>query len=107
LAQEDVFAVRMAAEEAIANAHKHAHRGDWGIPIEVRYLVAGGGVALRVDDRGPGFDPQRVPDPLAEENLDRSHGRGLLLMHAYMSRVCHNEKGNSICLCRHHPRGGK
>ncbi len=100
---KDVFAVRLALEEAIVNAHKHGHRGDWGVPIVVRYRVGAGGVVAQVEDQGPGFDPGQVPDPTAPENLERSTGRGLLLMCAYMTRVCHSRRGNCVCLCRDRP----
>jgi serine/threonine-protein kinase RsbW len=100
--RKDAFAVRLALEEAIVNAHKHGHREDWGVPIAVRYWV-GAGVVAQVEDQGPGFDPGQVPDPTAPENLERSTGRGLLLMRAYMTLVCHSRRGNCVCLCRDRP----
>jgi len=57
----------------------------------------------QVEDRGAGFDPALVPDPLAPENLLKPGGRGLLLMRHYLTGVCHNERGNCVCLCRHRP----
>jgi len=110
----EIFRVRLALEEAIVNAHKHGHAGDWGKPVAVRFHVSADGMAAEVEDQGPGFDPALVPDPLAPENLERPSGRGLLLMRTYLSGVCHNERGNAICLCKHrhgtsHPRamGGR
>ena len=35
-------------------------------------------------DEGDGFDVSSIPDPLAEENLLRQSGRGLLLMRAFV-----------------------
>ncbi len=99
--EKEIFRVHLALEEAIVNAHKHGHEGDWGKPVAVRYHVASDGVVVQVEDEGPGFDPQRVPDPLAPENLERASGRGLLLMRTYLSGVCHNQQGNCICLCKH------
>jgi len=97
---KDAFAVRLALEEAIINAHKHGHCGAWGLPIVVRGRVGAGGVVVQVEDQGPGFDLGQVPDPTAPENLERSSGRGLLRMRAYMTRVCHSRRGNGVCLCR-------
>ena len=76
-------------------------------PITLRYHVNENGVVAEVEDQGVGFDPAQVPDPLAPENLERPSGRGLLLMRAYMSQVCHNEQGNCVCLCRHCPGNTK
>jgi serine/threonine-protein kinase RsbW len=97
---KEQFRTRLALEEAIVNAHKHGHKRDWSRPIGVRYHVSVNGVVLQVEDQGPGFDPAQVPDPLAEENLDRPSGRGLLLMRSYMTSLCHNEQGNRVCLCK-------
>jgi serine/threonine-protein kinase RsbW len=95
------FRVHLALEEAIVNAHKHGHQGNWSKSVVVRFSVSTDGVVAQVEDQGPGFDPQLVPDPLAAENLERPSGRGLLLMRSYLSGVCHNEQGNCICLCKH------
>ena len=35
---------------------------------------------MEVEDQGEGFDPLTIPDPTAVENLERSCGRGLLLI---------------------------
>jgi serine/threonine-protein kinase RsbW len=99
--EKEIFRVHLALEEAIVNAHKHGHQGDWEKPITVCYYVSADGVVARVEDQGPGYDPAEIPDPLDPENLERPSGRGLLLMRAYLSGVCHNERGNTICLCKH------
>jgi serine/threonine-protein kinase RsbW len=107
LSEKEALRLRLALEEALVNAHQHGNRGDWAKPIAVRYHGNENGVAAEVEDQGVGFDPAQVPDPLAPENLERPSGRGLLLMRAYMSQVCHNERGNCVCLCRLCPGGAK
>ena len=102
--EKETFRLRLALEEALVNAHKHGHQGDWSKPIALRYHVSPNGVVTEIEDQGIGFDPAEIPDPSAPENLERPSGRGLFLMRAYMSQVCHNEQGNCICLCRHCPR---
>lgn len=97
---KDVFAVRLALEEAAVNAFRHGNRGDPGKSVQLRWLVTATEVVLEVEDEGPGFDPEAVPDPLAEENLDRPGGRGLLLMRAYMTWVSFNRQGNRVTLVR-------
>ena len=54
-------------------------------------------------DEGNGFDPAKVDDPTNIENLDRAHGRGLLLIHAFMDEVEFNETGNEIHLTKRSP----
>jgi serine/threonine-protein kinase RsbW len=101
--ERHALSVRLAVEEAIANAHKHGHERDWSKDLLVRYHVDSDGVVAQVEDEGSGFDPKSVPDPLAPENLDRPSGRGLLLMRPFMNGVCHNEQGNRVCLCNRRP----
>jgi serine/threonine-protein kinase RsbW len=99
--EKEIYRVHLSLEEALVNAHKHGHEGDWEKPVSVRYYASAEGVVAQVEDQGEGFDPQQVPDPLAPENLERPSGRGLLIMRTYLSGVCHNERGNTICLCKH------
>jgi serine/threonine-protein kinase RsbW len=99
--EKEIYRVHLALEEAVVNAHKHGHTGDWGKPVAVRFHVSADAMVAEVEDQGPGFDPAAVPDPLAPEHLERPTGRGLLLMRTYLSGVCHNQQGNCICLCKH------
>src|SRR5438045_3926390 len=77
---KDIFGVRLALEEAVANALKHGHQFDPTKTVKIRYSVNQDYVLAEVIDEGPGFDPECVPDPTAPENLERCSGRGLLLM---------------------------
>jgi serine/threonine-protein kinase RsbW len=94
------FAIRLALEEAIVNAVKHGHKQDASKEVEVCYRVTDTWLVVQVRDQGPGFDPSQVPDPLADENIDREGGRGLHLMRAYMSWVSYNETGNCVTMCK-------
>jgi CheY-like chemotaxis protein/anti-sigma regulatory factor (Ser/Thr protein kinase) len=53
-----------------------------------------------IRDEGPGFDTTKLPDPTDPANLEKSSGRGLLLMRAFMSDVRYNDKGNEVTLTR-------
>jgi serine/threonine-protein kinase RsbW len=96
----DVFALVLAVQEAATNAFRHGNRGDPTKTVWVRYLVTSAEVLVEVEDQGPGFDLDTVPDPLAEVNLDRPSGRGLMLMQFYSSWVSFNARGNRVTLCR-------
>jgi serine/threonine-protein kinase RsbW len=94
----DLFAVTLALYEAAKNALQHGNRGDPGKCVHLRYLVTADEVLLEVEDQGPGFDPDRVADPLSEASPDRPGGRGLFLMRAYMTWVSFNRQGNQVTL---------
>jgi serine/threonine-protein kinase RsbW len=96
----DIFAVKLAVQEAVVNAFRHGHLGDPAKAISVRHLVTADAVLVEVEDQGFGFDPDQVPDPLADDNLGRRGGRGVFLMRAYMTWVGFNRQGNRVTLAR-------
>ncbi len=99
-----LFAVRLAIEEAITNAFEHGHAGlDPSLPIKVEYAVSQGQIQIAIEDQGPGFIPEDLPDPTLQENLAKPSGRGVMLMRAYMSDVVFNASGNRVKLCYAHP----
>jgi anti-sigma regulatory factor (Ser/Thr protein kinase) len=53
-----------------------------------------------IRDEGPGFDPATLPDPTDPSHLERTTGRGLLLIRAYMDGVAFNWDGNQITLTK-------
>jgi serine/threonine-protein kinase RsbW len=94
------FAIKLALEEALTNAVKHGNSNDASKRLVVRYCVAPERTVIMVRDEGCGFAPARVPDPTADENLERPSGRGIMLMHAYMTRVHFNDAGNEVWMLK-------
>jgi serine/threonine-protein kinase RsbW len=101
---KDIFAVRLALYEAVVNAFRHGNQGDPCKVVRVTYLVTPAEVIVEVEDEGPGFDREQVPDPLLGANVERISGRGLFLMRVYMSGVCFNRLGNRVTMCRQRSR---
>jgi hypothetical protein len=58
----------------------------------------GKGVFMVVRDQGQGFDPGKVPDPLALENLRSEHGRGIHLMKLAMDEISFEREGTEVHL---------
>ena len=56
------------------------------------------GAEFTIADEGPGFDVHNLPDPTDPENLEKAHGRGVLLMRAFMDEVSYNRTGNQVTL---------
>lgn len=90
------FAIRLAFEEAVTNAFHHGHADRPGQSIRVECAVSPQSVWIAVEDQGPGFRPEDVPDPTLDENLSLPSGRGLMLIRTYMTQVLHNDKGNRL-----------
>ena len=100
---DTIFAIKLAFEEAVTNAVKHGHCGDRSKRVHLRYYVDPDRVVFMVRDEGCGFCPDTVPDPTADENLERPSGRGLMLMHSYMTKVYYSETGNEVWLLKERP----
>jgi serine/threonine-protein kinase RsbW len=57
-------------------------------------------IRVTIEDEGPGFNPEEVPDPTDFENLDKPSGRGIVLMRAFMDEVLYNDRGNQLTFCK-------
>jgi CheY-like chemotaxis protein/anti-sigma regulatory factor (Ser/Thr protein kinase) len=62
---------------------------------EARYVVI---------DQGPGFDSSRLPDPADSANMDKSNGRGIVLMQMFMDKVTYSAGGTQVTLEKKRPR---
>ena len=59
-----------------------------------------GVVTYVVSDDGPGFDVEKVPDPMDPANLERTSGRGLFLIRTFMDEVTHTDGGRTITMIK-------
>lgn len=60
-----------------------------------------GSITFTIQDAGPGFSVEDVPDPTDPANLLRPSGRGILMMRAYSDSVTWNKRGNEVVLVKH------
>jgi serine/threonine-protein kinase RsbW len=93
--EEDLHRIGIAVRETMVNAVVHGNH--YSTKKKVHFSVSlsldhSNGeppkdcLAIVIEDEGEGFHKQEVPNPLAEENLLRHSGRGLLLIEAFMDR---------------------
>lgn len=99
-AEHDLFGVRLALEEALVNAIKHGNRLDPTKNVRVQWIIDHERVVIEIEDEGEGFDPGDVPDPTADENLERPCGRGIHLMRAFMTSIDYHGRGNRVVLIK-------
>ena len=96
----DIFAVKLAVEEALVNAIKHGNQLDSGKHFRVTYNIDGEHFDITISDEGVGFNPEEVPDPREECNLDRPCGRGVFIIRHFMTTVEYLERGNVVAMTK-------
>jgi len=96
--RRDIFGVYLAVEEALTNAILHGNAMDAGKHVQFSCRISPEKIRVEITDEGPGFDPDRLPDPTAPDRLECPGGRGVLLMRAFMSHVEFRDRGNHVVL---------
>jgi len=94
--EDELHQLGMAVRESMVNAVVHGNRYNARKKVHVSITKAPDRLTVVIADEGDGFDLTTLPDPLAEENLLRQSGRGLLLIRAFM---------DEFQVQRGHPRG--
>ena len=97
----DIFAIHLAAEEAIVNAIVHGNKLDPTKKVHVECEISTAVVRISISDEGAGFDPASVPDCTVEERLEAPIGRGVMLMKSFMTSIEYNAMGNAVVLLKH------
>jgi len=94
--EDDALNVGLAVREAVINAIVHGNRQDPKLKVDVTLTAGPRGLEAKVRDRGEGFDPDATPDPLNDDNLLRTSGRGLLLIRAFVDDVRYRRKSTGM-----------
>ncbi len=82
--EEDLHKLGIAVRECMVNAVVHGNRYSAKKKVQVSVAPAPDRLTVTIADQGNGFELHAVPDPLAEENILRHSGRGILLVQAFM-----------------------
>ena len=95
--EDDLMKIGMAVRESMVNAVVHGNR--YSAHKKVRFSAHANGerFTVQIADDGEGFDFDSLPDPLAEENLLRTSGRGIFLIRSFMDdfQLRHLESGGT------------
>ncbi|MGH9372129.1 MAG: ATP-binding protein [Vicinamibacterales bacterium] len=95
--EEDIMAVELALQEAVANAIRHGCSGDRTKHLQCAVSCdASGEVVITVSDPGSGFDPSTLADPLDPANVLKPSGRGIFLINGLMDDVRFSDGGRVL-----------
>ena len=96
-AEGNELAIELALREALANAIVHGCDNDPSKKLECCVACTeSSDVVIVVRDPGEGFNPSTLPNPLAAENLQATHGRGIYLINQLMDEVSFERNGAEI-----------
>jgi len=79
-AEDQIFELSMAVDEAYTNAIEHSGRVGGESELEIEYLIYENRLEVSVKDSGCGFDCARLKIPNTLKSLHSSRGRGLGLI---------------------------
>lgn len=88
----------LTVSEAATNGIVHGNQLDASKKVVLTASYDGKKLTFTSKDEGPGFEPDEVPNPLAEENLLKPSGRGVFLMKEYADEVEYLENGTKLVL---------
>ncbi|WP_342344008.1 ATP-binding protein [Carboxylicivirga mesophila] len=86
----------LAVVEGVNNAIVHGNKLDKEKLVVVEYLLDDTRVEFTIKDEGTGFDYTEVPDPTKPENLEKTHGRGIFLMHHLADEIEFENDGSIV-----------
>jgi anti-sigma regulatory factor (Ser/Thr protein kinase) len=96
---EDIMAVELALQEAVANAIRHGCKNDPSKHLQCCVTCdQNGEVMILVRDPGPGFDTTAVANPLDEANILKPSGRGIFLINGLMDEVGFRDGGRELLM---------
>lgn len=82
--EDDIHKITMSVREGMINALHYGNKMQREKKVLLTFAFEPDRMVIRMLDEGPGFEQIEVADPLAEENLLKTSGRGLLIIRAFM-----------------------
>src|SRR3974390_2920051 len=82
--EDECYRIGMSVREGVINAFHYGNQEKPEKKIHLAVDLTAETMVIHVMDEGKGFRLEDVPDPLAEENLLSTSGRGIFLMRTFM-----------------------
>lgn len=97
--EDDIYGnIMVAVTESVNNAIRHGNKFDKDKNVYLTLQVEDNQLLFEVEDEGPGFDYENLPDPTAPENLENPGGRGIFLMRNLCDEVNFYDQGKKVQL---------
>lgn len=86
----------IATVEAVNNSIVHGNKEDESKKVKVDFVINEDAISIYIEDEGPGFNFDHVPDPTTPDNIENIHGRGVYLMKHLADDVIFHGNGNRV-----------
>jgi serine/threonine-protein kinase RsbW len=97
--EDDIYGnIMVAVTESVNNAIRHGNKFDKDKNVYLTLQVENNQLSFEIEDEGPGFDYENLPDPTAPENLENPGGRGIFLMRNLCDEVNFLNEGKRVQL---------
>jgi serine/threonine-protein kinase RsbW len=107
--EDDCYRIGVSVREGVINAFHYGNQERPEKKIHLAVDLTPEKMIIHVVDEGSGFQLADVPNPLAEENLLSTSGRGIFLMRAFMDEfdvVSGRTGGAEIVMSKKLPTAG-
>lgn len=96
---DDIYGnIMIAVTESVNNAIVHGNKSDKSKNVHLSLSLEDNQVKFIIEDEGPGFDYENLPDPTAPENIEKPGGRGIFLMKNLCDEVSFEDNGKKVQL---------
>jgi serine/threonine-protein kinase RsbW len=96
--EENYGKILVSTLEAVHNAILHGNNSDPEKFVDVEMRFSSNKLMVKVSDEGPGFSPDKVPDPTVPLNREEPNGRGVFLMSRLADSIKYSKKGNAVTM---------
>lgn len=94
---DDIYGnIMIAVTESVNNAIRHGNALQNNKNVFISLNLEQDIITFTVQDQGPGFDYDNLPDPTSPENLDKPGGRGIFLMKHLADEVKFKDEGRLV-----------
>ena len=95
--EDDMMAVELALQEAVANAIRHGCKNDPTKQLQCSVTCdESGEILIVVRDPGTGFDASAIANPIDAANILKPSGRGIFLINGLMDEVGFGDGGREL-----------
>ena len=91
--------VMIATTEAVNNGIIHGNHSDPSKQVTISFeATTPYRISVSVEDQGTGFDPDKLSDPTAPENIENPGGRGVFIMKHLSDEISFLNQGRKVVM---------